>query len=494
MRQTGKNLLLLGVLAVLAGGLGIYAWLGVARPQEREQRRKTEDARLVPLGETGGADAGPRELEFSRITLQAKGDTTVLERQEGSWRIVSPVAAAVDTYAVDGLVSEFQNGTVKDTLEENPTAEDLKRYGLDAPRFVVRARARIKGGSEEREIVLKGGAENPFDGSVYLQRGDDPRVYSAQGGVRFNLEKSAFDLRDKEILAVPEKDLQRVEVRTGRSGWVLERGDGDSWRITQPIADRADSRIVASLVGELRSQRATAFRSDTPEERSRAGVDKPVTTVTFTLKQGDPIRLAMARPAADAGSSVFVLRTQGSQSVLAEVPENVLAALNKQPADLRDKSVVHFDRAKVARIALAHADGTRIALERIAGDAGFSDDWRVLEPRSGPAKKFKLSSLLWTMESLQAKQLGEERPKSWTKYGLDKPEREVSLLDSSGNVLARLAVGKSVPGQEGARYARGMREQVVEIEESRLADLPGSVEDVLDAPIAAAVGADAGVR
>jgi hypothetical protein len=496
VRQTGKNLLLLGVLAVLAAGLGLYAWWGVAKPQEREERRKAEDARLVPLGEpprADGADAGTRELEVSRITLQAKGDTTVLERSDAGWRMVSPVAAAVDTYAVDGLVSQFQTGTVKETIEENPTPEDLKRYGLDAPRFTVRAHARIRGGDQEREIVLKGGAENPFDGSVYLQRGDDPRVYSAQGGIRWNLEKSAFDLRDKEVLAVEEKDVRRVELRAGRSGWIIERGDGETWRISQPIADRADARTVSSLLSELRTQRATSFRADSPEERARTGVDKPASVITFTLKEGDPIRLAVGRSGADAGPSVFVLRTQGSQSLLAEVPEGVMAALNKEPGDLRDKSALHFDRTRVARIAVGRADGSRIVVERPAGvDGGFSEDWRVVEPRQGPAKKFKLSSLLWTLESLQAKKLGEERPKSWAKYGVEKPEREVSVLDTSGNVLARLALGKSVPGQEGTRYARGSRDQVLEIDESRLADLPASVEEVLDTPVAAAGATDAG--
>jgi hypothetical protein len=495
VKQTGKNLLLLGLLALIAGGLGLYAWLGVAKPQQREEFRKAGEARLVWLdavGQADGADAGARDVEFSRITLQAKGETTVLERHDGTWRMVSPVAAPVDSFAVDGLVSELQTGAVKETIEENPTAEDLKRYGLDSPRFILTAMARRKSGGEEREIVLKGGAENPFDGSVYLQRRDDPRVYSAQGGIRWSLEKSAFDLRDKEVLAVPEKELQRVEVRARRSGWVLERGDGETWRIAQPIADRADARRVATFLSELKAQRATAFRADTPEERARTGVDKPVSVAILTLKQGEPIRLAVGRSGSDAAPSLFVLRTQGNQSVLAEVPEGVMAALSKQPADLRDKSVLHFDRASVARIALGRADGSRIVVERVPGDAGFSEDWRVVEPRQGPAKKFKLSSLLWTLESLQAKQLGEERPKSWAKYGVEKPEREVSLLDASGKPLARLAVGRSVPGQEGVRYARGSRDQVLEIDESRLADLPASVDDVLDNPVAAAGAADGG--
>lgn len=493
MKQTQKNLLLMGVLAVLAGGLGLYAWLGVAKPQERAERLKADEARLVSLGTAGqDGDAGTADIEFSKITLQSKGETTVLERHDETWRMVAPVAAAVDSYAVDSLVTELRTGSVKESVEENPTPEDLKRYGLDAPRFTVTAVARRKSSGEEREILLKGGAENPFDGSVYLQRRDDPRVYSAQGGVRWNLEKSAFDLRDKEVLAVPEKDVQRVEVRAGRNGWVLERGDGDAWRIAQPIADRADARVVSTLLSDLKVQRATAFRADTPEERARTGVDKPVSTATFTLKQGEPIHLAIGRPGSDAGPSLFVLRTRGNVSVLAEIPEAALAALEKKPADLRDKAVLHFDRARVARISFARADGSRIVVERVAADAGSTEEWRVVEPKQGPAKKFKLSSLLWTLESLQAKQVGEEKPKSWSKYGVEKPERDISLLDASGNALARLALGKSVPGQEGVRYARGSRDQVLEIEESRLSELPSSIEDILDQPVAATGAADGG--
>jgi Domain of unknown function (DUF4340) len=495
VKQTGKNLLLMGVVGLLAGGLGLYAWLGVAKPLAREEQQKLEDARLVSLGPAGQddrPDAGSAEIEFSKITLQAKGETTVLEHRDGTWRMVSPVAAAVDSFAVDALVSELRTGAVTRTIEENPTPEDLKRYGLDAPRILVTAMARRKGGGEEREIQLQGGAENPFDGSIYLRRKGDPRVYSAQGGVRWNLEKSAFDLRDKDVFAVPDKELRRVEVRGERNAWVLERGDGDAWRITQPISDSADARLVTSFLNELKGQRATAFRTDSPEERARTGVGKPAAVVTFTPKQGEPIRLALGRISADAGQSVFALRTQGTESILAEVPPGVLTTLEKKPADLRDKSVLRFERDKVARIAIGQADKSRILVERVAGDAGSSEEWKILEPKAGPARKFKLSSVLWMLESLQAKQIGEDRPKSWARYGTDAPEREVSLLDASGNVLARLAVGKKVPGQEGMRYARGSRDRVVEIDESRLAELPGSIEDLLDKPIASAGAPDGG--
>ena len=49
-------------------------------------------------------------------------------------------------------------------------------------------------------MTLYGGIENPFDGSVYVRRDGDSRVYSADGAVRYALEKDLYALRDKEFL------------------------------------------------------------------------------------------------------------------------------------------------------------------------------------------------------------------------------------------------------------------------------------------------------
>lgn len=491
MSQLRKNLLMMGALAVIAGGVGLYAYFGVHKTAEREEHQKAEAEKLVSLGpaeEDGDADAGTQGFEVTKLVITAKGDVTTLQKRDGKWRITAPLEAEADSFAVDSVTSQLQTGKFKDTVEEKPTAEDLKKYGLDQPRFTVVATVQPKRGGAAKEITLHGGIENTFDGSIYVQRGGDPKVYSVQGGIRWNLEKSTFDLRNKKVLAVPEKEVRKIEVAGGAHPFVVEKdAEGNGWRLVKPEAQAADPQAVTLLLGGLGNVAATAFHPDSPAERTKWGLDKPVLTATFTLASGTPVRLDFSRGAAqakgaDAGApALYVLRTEGGNTVLAELPSNGLAGLEKDPSELRDKTVVRFDKDKVARIAFVK-DGSKIVVERLRTDAGNSEDWRVVEPQQGPAKKWKLSSILWTLGSLKAKSFGEESPKSWAKWGLDKPEREVQLLDSAGNLLARLAVGREVEGKADTRYVRGSRDQVMELETGRLQDLPGSVDDLLDRP------------
>ena len=243
MSQASKTLALLGALVGVAGGLGLYAYYGVARTDRVEQVRKEWSEHLFLLGAPEQSpDGGPAPAPlFSSLTVKAKGETTVLERANGAWRLTAPVKAAADKVAVDALVSQLQSAKVKEQVEEHPDPAALEKYGLKEPRFGVHAYAYLpdaKGGGAEdptrrRELGLEGGIENPFDGSVYVRREGEKPVYSAEGGLRYALEKNTYDLREKELLTLEEPKLQRLEVK---GKYALERDPQRAWRLTQPMA------------------------------------------------------------------------------------------------------------------------------------------------------------------------------------------------------------------------------------------------------------------
>ena len=58
----------------------------------------------------------------------------------------------------------------------------------------------------------------------------------------------------------------------------------------------------------------------------------------------------------------------------------------------------------------------------------------------------------------------------------------MALFDAAGKELARLTLGKEVEGTPALWYVRGTRDQVLQADSTRLADLPQSLFDVLDAP------------
>ncbi len=504
MSQLGKNALWMGVMAAVAAGLGLYAWLGVKEPEERAEKKKAAEERLI----SADADGKATELEFTRVTLEAQGGSTTLERSEdGTWRIVAPVKAKADAFQVDNVLSQLTGGKIKTVVDEAPAAADLQRYGLSPPSFVVRAEGRAKqtGSRIDPDApkvtrVIKGGGENTFDGSVYVQRDDDPRVVSVQGGVRWALDKSTYDLRHKDVLEVAN-DARSLTVKAPTHAYTLTREGEDKdakWRLApaKGAAMLADKQAVEQFLVAMKGYKAVAFLEDSAAERARVGLDKPLVTVDVQPAKGGPFRLALAELKESDKTRTFLLRTEGEETTLAELEPGAVFALDKDPQQLRDKTVLVFDRAKVAKVVFKRQGEKDIVVQRSAGsDVGAgstasSEEWTVLAPEEGPGKKFKLSSILWSLGSLKATAFLEEAPKQ--KSPLGEIFRQVLLYDAQGKELAVLTVGAEVPGKEGTRYARGTVRELVEMDTGKLQDLPETVADVLEKPSSPTPAVDGG--
>ncbi|HEX9507113.1 MAG TPA: DUF4340 domain-containing protein, partial [Myxococcales bacterium] len=306
MTQLQKNLAGLGVLVAVVAALGLYAYFGVMKTEEREAQRKEVSEKLfAPHGAADKLQDGglPPAAVFTSIVVKAKGDVTTLEKKGNDWWITSPLNARADKSAVDQLISQLQNAKVKATIEENPTDADLTKYGLDRPRFTVTAYAYLPDGKDEgaqdpsrrREVNLYGGIENTFDGSSYLRRGNEKPVYAVDGSAKLSLEKSTFDLRDKEVLAIDEPSVKQIDFKSKANKYLLERGEGRAWQINSPKQGPADATAVTSMLSAMRNDRAIAFVTDSPEERKRTGINSPAAEVTFTPASGDPIRIRFGK-------------------------------------------------------------------------------------------------------------------------------------------------------------------------------------------------------
>jgi hypothetical protein len=449
----------------------------VKKPDDIKEAKKAVEERLFP------GELGDSALTLDRVTVTAKGDTTVLERLDGAWRITSPVNAAPEKMAIDALTSLLVAALTRNRIEERADEAALVRYGLKPPRFTVHALAHVgDDASRKKELTLLGGVENTFDGTFYVQREGESAVYSAEGGVRWALDKSTYDLRDKAVLDLDEGVVKSIAVKTATNQYALERDLVNQWKLVRPFAAEADPGSVSSIFTALKGERALSFPTDSPEARQAFGLEKPQVDATFTLASGDPVRIRLST-SADAGASAWALREGPGGAVLAELPTTALQDLDRNPLDLKDRSLLRFKSDAVAKLTLRLAEGTvLVAQKSIALDGGPSDAWVLTAPVQGPAKKFRLGQLLYTLNGLRSAALLEEKPKSLAKYGLDARSRELALFDAAGAELARLTLGSPVPEKPGQIYARGSRGQVVELDLARLGDLPERADDLLESP------------
>lgn len=488
MNAAQKHLVTLLAAGAVAGGLGWYAWYGVKAPAEEAAARKASDERLFPVRAPGERAENEGALVFTQLTVRAKGGTTTLERGDAGWRITAPVSAPADAYAVKALLTQLQSAKFRATVEESPTDADLERYGLKTPTFSVTAKAYVpdaQGGgqddaSRQRTVTLHGGIENTFDGSVYVRREGDPRVYAADGAVRFALDKGPFELREKEFLGVDEATLTAIDVKARAHAWTLERGEDKAWRLVKPSALRADGAKVKSLLDELKGQRALAFPEDSAELRETLGFEQPVVDARLTPAKGEPVRVRLVGVKQDGTSRVYAVREQGSEATLAEVPAGALTVLDRAPRELRDKAVLGFKREDVQRVVIHPGRGAApLSVSRVKGTSPV-DDWELETPTRGKAQKWKLVSLLGALHALKASDFGEANPRQWEKYGITDASPGVTLLGADGRELARLWLGHEVPDAPERVYARGSGGEVLQVESSRLSELPTQASDVLE--------------
>ncbi|MBL8957826.1 MAG: DUF4340 domain-containing protein [Myxococcaceae bacterium] len=491
MSQSNRIIVSFLVLLAIAGGVGFYAYKGVWQADEEDTKKKDVEERLFAPYKPGekAADAGAASVDFVKLKLTLGGEASVLERASGAdvWRLTAPVETNADKVVVDSITSQLLTAKFKYVADDEPDAAALQKYGLEPPAFTVEAEAIIAGG-ERRSVRLFGGVENTFNGSIFMRRNDEKKVWGAEGGVKWSFQRTPFDLREKQIVQLDEAKVTGIAVKTKNNEFTLERDADKQWLVKpakvakgEEASFTADQGGISGMISGIKNERAIGFPKELP-------MGEPYEDVTFELGD-EKVRVKLWRiGGGDAGPQKAVAwRENKGGVVIAELPENALSFFDRNPWDLRDRSVVQFKKEAVTKLTFHLPTGPELVVEKDQNDAGAGETWRVTAPKAGPAKQFKIAALLWTVGSLKANDVVDDKPKDLKKYGFD---RWVSLAGADGKELGRLWVGAANKESPGNTFVRGTRDAVISSDAQRLADLPTKVEDLLDAP--AAVSGDAG--
>jgi hypothetical protein len=473
MKQVHKSLLTMLALLVVAGAIALAAaWAG--RDEEKKAEAKEKSEKLF--------DFDKAQVKSLRLAKGGK-PTAALAKQEKGWKLTEPVQAEADDQAVSSLIDQLAALKQKKDLGEE---KDAKAYGLDAPRLAVSVV--LDGGKEQG---LEVGTDNTFDGTIYLRKLGDPVIRVADGSVKSSFDKSLFDLRDKRVAHLDDAaEVRRVEVGGVKSPYVLEK-DGTAWKLGGAAADSAAADRVVSAVKGLK---ATGIAAEKAEGLGQYGLDKPKVTVKLGVgAPGGKDTLArtvvFGQPGPGKGSvAVKTYARRDDSPAVFEVDNQILKDLDKEPFDLQDKQLVHLDRQVVRKVIFEGPAG-KVEVARSTPalpDGGTGEEqFAVVAPQAGPAKKWKLSSALYSLASLRAAAFDGAVPKDLAKYGLDKP-KTVTVFGDGEKVLARVRVGAE---KDNKRYvlSEGV-DKLARVEAGTISDWPWTAADALEPPPASPDG------
>ena len=302
------------VMVVIALALGAYLWADRNHGTTGEQKARANNA--FPIW---------RKDEVREVSIVHDGETLVLVKKDGVWRMRSPHDELADAAAVERLLGTLEYATISRRATEGP--------GLDAPRATGAIAMR---GLTTRFAL---GADSPRpEGSAYLRIDDAAPIVVGRELVQA-LMQSCDTFRDRTVVPYLATELSRFEVK-GR--FVLERLDDRTFKTAGVLASRA---AVDRMWAALAEMRAESFPKD-------ADVANPVLTIVLTPKDGrPPSEIAIGNACPGQPNDVLVLRRTPTR-IAACAPKDIVGRLSPSDDALLERRpfTLHADEMEELRI------------------------------------------------------------------------------------------------------------------------------------------------
>src|SRR5262249_27107379 len=159
--------------------------------------------------------------------------------------------------------------------------------------------------------------------------------------------------------------------------------------LVKPIAYRADGDMIADFLDKLETAKVKEVVADAPPSLAPYGLDKPTTLTVWTGKDNERASKTLLVGRADTEHKRVCVMRAGEAGVM-PAPEELLAAVPKTPAAVRDKVVMAYASDKANRVELPSPRGG-VMLER------DGTTWKITAPEALKAGSGAVSGVLWSI-------------------------------------------------------------------------------------------------
>jgi len=444
------------VLAAILIALGAFYYVYEVRLGPEREKTEGRKGRVFTV-----EPADVTEVEIKRPDSVVK-----LKREGDGWQILEPVKARGDRGPIDETVTSVVTARMDREIESAPTA--LGDFGLDKPAAEVTLR--LKDG---KQLGLVLGAKSPTGVWVYAREAGKPAVFVVGDSVLRDTTRPLADFRDKAVLAFDQKDVTALEIITRDDTIAVEQADG-RWKLTRPRALPADGDTLRDFLEKLRAARVKEFVAEAPRSLEPFGLDRPVKVSIHTGRDKDRATKTLLFGRGDAGKKgVYAMRA--GESAVVVIPDETWAAVPKNVAVLRDKTVVEVERDKVTRLEIESPKGA-VTLAQENGR------WKITAPEALPADQVEAGAVLFKLRELRAQAFLSEDAAGVPRY-LAKPTVRVTISEQGGPAPRTLLLAPSPERRGGAPTAyAGLagRGPVVLVDGKVLEELGRSVDDLRD--------------
>jgi Domain of unknown function (DUF4340) len=350
------------------------------------------------------------------IVIQNGDDRIELKKQDQKWRLEAPFKDQADRGAVENLIADLDSWQKFDSIAASEIAKDkskLDEYGLSKGKLKLK----LLGKDMPPEIGF--GNDAAFQGKLYVRVGDTGDVVIAAQSVRNDIAKKPEDFRDKKLTDLTTAQVVRALVKTAAGEMELEK-KADHWEIVKPLRARGDDQKINDLLAQITTAQIQQFVAEDRGDLRPYGLAEPRGSVTlFAVDDKTGQTLQIGGVPEKEKEQVYVRFT--ARNAVYTLPKKIEEMLALKPADLRDRHLVRIDTNILDRITIEAAGRGKTVLGR------KDENWMLVSRNNQPANSSEVNRLLELLKAEQVTKFVEDVASDLPKYGLDKPQLQVTF-------------------------------------------------------------------
>ena len=430
-----RNTLILAIIAL--GGVAYFRFFEMKRPSTQEAQRQARN--MVNFDRT----------KIDGIVIQNGDQRIEIRRRNNKWRLETPIKDQADSALVETLLSDLENWQKDGTIPAKEIDSDrskLAEYGLNNPKLKLK----LLGHDKPPEILF--GKDAAMESRMYVRFQNSKEAFLAGQSVKKDIDKKPEEFRDRKLSDLSNEQVHRVILKTPAGEIELEKKD-THWEILKPLRARADDQKVNDLISQVTSARIGEFVAEDRGDLRAYGLAEPRGSITlFDQEQkkdqkveiGESIKVAGRedkRQTLQIGGipekekeQVYVrFAPRGSVYTL---PKKLEEILNTKPTDLRDNHLVPIDTNILDRVTIDAPGKTKTVLARKDGN------WTIANRNNAPADSGAVRRMIEALQNEQVTRFVEDVASNLPKYGLDKPQLQLTFSSFASENTAESKAGE----------------------------------------------------
>ena len=376
------------------------------------------------------------------IVIQNGDDKIDIRRRDKKWRLETPIKDQADSSLIENLLLDLESWQKDATIPAKELEADknkLNEYGLSKPKL----RLKLRGHDAPPEILF--GKDAALEGKMYVRLENSKETFLAAESIKKEIEKKPAEFRDRKLTDLITAQVSRVVLKTATGEMELQK-KGDHWEITKPLRARGDDQKIADLIAQVTTARIQQFVADDRGDLHPYGLAEPHGSITL-FAQDDK---SASRTDSSRGEQGQVLQIGSvpekekdqvyvrfsARAFVYTLPKKIEEILNTKPNDVRDRHLVRVDTNILDRITIDAPGKGKTVLAR------KEENWTIASRKNAPANSSEVRRLIDTLQNEQVTKFVEEVASDLPKYGLDKPQLQLTFSSFASENTAETKAGE----------------------------------------------------